>query len=447
MDLKDSTINGFEPNGINHHNATTYIRAVNELNDQFDSGEINCIHLSDYGRDVPDEHPVEVQVSKYTTLNGNLIPDKCLFTTSHYIGYYGNSDVSIRILPRYGNFSYLLGYAANVYLPVGESGLSLSGGNSYWLLAVLWKSMLNRALTTGQIPKTYIAEHGNLNVYRGHLDVHQNIRNNPVDQSKFYCTYRKLSMDNTINRAVRHAYRILGEKGLSGILADLSAFDTRLESLGVKDNVPNPKDLDDIRYTRMNAVYKPVVNLCKTIISNDASSFEGNERKVFSYMIDIAELWELYLLRLLQRNLSPDYYVYSPNTLSGDCLLEGEMRTIRPDILIEKDGNVILIIDAKYKYYSQVGKTGAKNGCVHRDDLYQMNTYLYHYGRGRRIAGILTSPVKESDSALHRYANNTEHRIGVVNLNIHSCGNDVGKIHEEERSYVKRILDILGELS
>lgn len=91
-------------------------------------------------------------------------------------------------------------------------------------------------------------------------------------------------MDNTINRAVRHAYRILGEKGLSGILADLSAFDTRLESLGVKDNVPNPKDLDDIRYTRMNAVYKPVVNLCKTIISNDASSFEGNERKVFSYM-------------------------------------------------------------------------------------------------------------------------------------------------------------------
>lgn len=104
MDLKDSTINGFEPDGINYHNATTYIRAVNELNDQFDSGEINCIHLSDYGRDVPDGHPVEVQVSKYTTLNGNLIPDKCLFTTSHYIGYYGNSDVSIRICLAMGTF-------------------------------------------------------------------------------------------------------------------------------------------------------------------------------------------------------------------------------------------------------------------------------------------------------------------------------------------------------
>lgn len=38
-------------------------------------------------------------------------------------------------------------------------------------------------------------------------------------------------------------------------------------------------------------------------------------------MIDIAELWELYLLRLLQRNLSPDYYVYSPNALSGGVSL------------------------------------------------------------------------------------------------------------------------------
>lgn len=254
-------------------------------------------------------------------------------------------------------------------------------------------------------------------------------------------------MDNTINRAVRHAYRVLRDKGLSGILADMSAFDQRLESFGVKDVVSNTKDLDNIRFTRMNAVYQPVINLCKTIINNDASSFEGGEKKNVSYMIDVAELWELYLLRLLQRNLPPDYYVYSPNAIAGDYLLEGEMRTIRPDILIEKDGKIVLIIDAKYKRYSQIGKTGTYLVNVQRDDLYQMNTYLYHYGRGRRVAGIFTSPVEESDSELHRYANNPEHRIGVVNLNIDSCGNDVDKIHVAEDSYVKRILSILGELS
>jgi 5-methylcytosine-specific restriction endonuclease McrBC regulatory subunit McrC len=448
MDLKDSTIIGFEPEGVNYQNATAYIRAVNDLNKQFDSGRINCIHLSNYGRTETDEHPVEVEITEYTTLYGNPVPNRCSFTTSHYIGYYGNSDVSLRILPRFGDlFSYFLGYAANVFLPIGESGLSSAGGNSYWLLAVLWKSMLNSALTTGQIPKTYIDEHKNLKTYRGRLDIHQNIRNNLVNQSKFYCTYRKLSMDNTINRAVRHAFRVLRDKGLSGILADMSAFDQRLESFGVKDIVSDPKDLDNIRYTRMNAVYQPVVNLCKTIINNDASSFEGREKKNVSYMIDVAELWELYLLRLLQRNLPPDYFVYSPNSVLGDYLLEGEMRIVRPDILIEKDGKVVLIIDAKYKRYSQIGKTGTYMINVQRDDLYQMNTYLYHYGRGRRVAGVFTSPVEESDSELHRYANNPEHRIGVVNLNIDSCGNNVEKIHAAEDSYVKRIINILSNLS
>lgn len=448
MDLKDSTIIGFEPEGVNYHNATAYIRAVNDLNKQFDGGKIDCIHLYNYGRVETNEHPVEVEVTEYTTLNGNPVPDRCSFTTSHYIGYYGNSDVSLRILPRFGDlFSYFLGYAANVFLPIGQSGLSSAGGNSYWLLAILWKSLLNSALTTGQIPKTYIEEHKNLKTYRGRLDIQQNIKNNLVDQSRFYCTYRRLSMDNTINRAVRHAYRVLRDKGLSGILAEMSAYDQRLESFGVKDIVSNLKDLDNIRFTRMNAVYQPVVNLCKTIINNDAASFEEGERENFSYMIDVAELWELYLLRLLQRNIPSDYYVYSPNALSGDYLLEGEMRTIRPDILIEKDGQVVLIIDAKYKRYSQIGKTGAAMVNVQRDDLYQMNTYLYHYGKGKRVAGIFTSPVEDTDKELHRYANNPEHRIGVINLNIDSCSNDIDKIHAAEEAYIQRILKILGENS
>jgi len=445
--LNDSILEeGVEPQTVNHRNATDFIQAVEELRNQFNNGMIECIHLFNYGNIDISELPIQIEVTGYKEYRGFNVPDRCRFYTSHYIGCFGNSKVTIKINPRFGDL-YFLGYAANVFLPVGESGVSSSNGNSYWLLAILWKSLLNNALATGQIPRNYIEEHKNLKTYRGRLDIHHNIWSNLVDQSRFYCTYRKLSMDNTINRAIRHAYRVLRDNGLSEILADLAAFDQRLESFGVKDIVAEPKVLDTICYTRMNAVYQPVVNLCKTIINNGASSFEGNERKRVSYMIDVAELWELYLLRLLQRNLPSDYYVYSPNAISGDYLLEGEMRTIRPDIIIEKDGKVVMIIDAKYKHYSQVGKTGAEKVNVQRNDLYQMNTYLYHYGRGRRIAGIFTSPVEGKELGLHRYVNNPEHSVGVVNLNIDSCEKDINKIHIAEDTYVKRILDILGELS
>ena len=72
-------------------------------------------------------------------------------------------------------------------------------------------------------------------------------------------------------------------------------------------------------------------------------------------------------------------------------------------------------------------------------------TYLYHYGKGRPLAGIFTSPVAETEQILHRYANNPNHRIGVVNLDIKSCCNDLEKIHSAEKLYIDRIKRILSE--
>lgn len=443
--LRDSE--GFIPDSINYSNASAYIRAVDELNAQFDNGEIDCIHLFNYGKNNAEEHPLEISISEYTTLYSNPVPHKCRIDTSHYIGSYGNSEVSIRIEPRFGKlFSYFLGFAANVFLPAGEVGASSGHNNPYWLIALLWKSMLNSALTSGQIPKTYIEQRKNLRSFRGKLDVLENIRLNSIDQSKFFCVYRKLSMDNTINRAIRHTYRILKNKGLSNMLADLSAYDARLASLGVDDTITDVNELDRIRYTKINAVYQPVINICKSIINNELISPEGEKRNSISYIVDVAELWEMFLLRLLQRNLSSEYYVYSPNSNSGDFLLQDGMREIRPDILIEKNNRVLLVIDAKYKRYFQIGRSGSSKVSVQRDDLYQMNTYLYHYGSNSRIAGVYTSPVAEYDVELHYYTNNPHHCIGLVNLDIEGCGNDMAKIHLEESKYIERIKRLLEEI-
>ena len=50
------------------------------------------------------------------------------------------------------------------------------------------------------------------------------------------------------------------------------------------------------------------------------------------------------------------YHIYSPNTHHGEFLLNHEMREIRPDIVIEKEGRILAIIDAKYKPYRYFGK-------------------------------------------------------------------------------------------
>ena len=217
--------------------------------------------------------------------------------------------------------------------------------------------------------------------------------------------------------------------------------------MGVDSAAPDIHEIDNIRYTRLNAPYKPVMELCRTILSNHIaeSSKDNSKYNGASYFIDIADLWELYLLQLLQNNLPAEYYVYSPNSGFGDSLLDGGMREIRPDIIIEKDNRVIMIIDAKYKNYSKLGYTSADG--VKREDLYQMTTYLHHYGNDETgIAGIFTAPVACSDNDIHSYSQKKNHRIGLVNLNIVAADDNIELLHENENAYIDKIKRILKSL-
>lgn len=196
----------------------------------------------------------------------------------------------------------------------------------------------------------------------------------------------------------------------------------------------------------MNYAYFPVMQLSKVILSNkNAESYSAGKKADVSYFIDIAELWEMYLLKLLQRKLPDRYRVYSLNAQKGECLLEKSAREIRPDIIIEKDNRVVMIIDAKYKWYSEFGNT-AKLG-VSREDLYQMVTYLYHYGQeGMPITGIFTSPAHMLNHYKHdvySFKNNPNHLIGLLNLDVERCGENIVELHKEEDEYVSNIEDIL----
>lgn len=101
-----------------------------------------------------------------------------------------------------------------------------------------------------------------------------------------------------------------------------------------------------------------------------------------------------------------------------------------------------MIIDAKYKNYTRFGRT-AEFG-IQREDLYQMSTYLYHYGKeNQTITGIFTSPVQCIDNDIHTYSGNKNHKIGLVNMNIVDAHDDISLIHEYEDKYINKIRSLL----
>lgn len=208
--------------------------------------------------------------------------------------------------------------------------------------------------------------------------------------------------------------------------------------------------IKNISYSKLNISYKKVMELSGLIIKNESkSSNKSFKNDSFSYFLDIAEVWENYLLKLLEKNLL-EYTIYSPNEKGGVSLFTDGSREIRPDIIIEKDNRVVAVLDAKYKHYNKIGKYAGIDKSVSRDDLYQMATYLYYYGnKNENIVGLFISPIEQSEENIKILNNSSNHQIGVVNLNIEqfnseNCGFSMEKVKELEEVFIKKIKGIIN---
>ncbi len=460
LELKDSQY--IEGKESDRYNVVLYCQLVDALKKSISENDIELFSLSNRRKkQYFNDELVWYEIND--TRNQKKVVNKATFYTSHYIGFYStkidNTQVSLEIKPRFGDgiFNYLLSYAYGIYLPKSDFSSSKSKNGNLWLIVMMWKSTLEKAMTKSQIPKEYKSYERNSSNFKGQLKISQHIKHNLVDKSKFYCKYRKLTMDTIINQTIRYTYKLLmqKQKNLSGLLRNIAEYDAMLQSFGVENKDVFLSEIKNIRYSKLNFHYKKVMELSSLIIKSESTKSDSSlsNNNSFSYFLDIAELWENYLLKLLQKNL-PEYHIYSPNEDGGEYLLENEYRQIRPDIMIEKNGIVVAILDAKYKMYNEVGKNANSSKCqkcVSRDDLYQMTTYLYHYAdKNKKVIGLFVSPI-EDEGKIETFSKNTKHKIGVINLDIEQFTKkyhdkkelednfSLGEIQEEEKKFIEKI--------
>lgn len=427
-------------------NDKSQLAAIEEINKQVVEQKIRSLSLtSRIQNDCLNEYPIwHTQVVE----KGEVVTK---LYTSHYIGFCSVNGVDIVIKPRFGFFNHLISYACSIYVPNAESSItSNKTSKNYWLIALLWKAVLQRAIAVGQIPKEYKTENKNLRYYKGRLDIAKQIRVNLTNASRFYCSYRKLTSDNTINRAIRHAYKILCDKKMGSVVNDVREYDDKLAMFGVSNSPINISDIENIKYTRMTEIYRPVMQFCRAIIQQNLSesSIQTHNKTSVAYFIDMAELWEIYLLKKLEANF-PDYEVYSPNLREREFLMEDNYREVRPDLVIadKNTGNPLIILDAKYKNYTSLGNYSRKS-TVSREDLYQMTTYLHRFMKAGKGYGIFVSPAnQEKENDVHKIIG-CEQSIGLVNLNLQELLEDkqsvsAKEIEKREEIFINKIKSLL----
>lgn len=336
--------------------------------------------------------------------------------TGRYIGEVAFDGGVLRILPRYGVLQ-LQRWMSRIWGVRIHSSKGRYESSQLWLwelLAKLWEARLLAASRHG-LPMRRVDEshrgptiRGRLDVRatsiemgRGRLNLVSSTRNRAVDRdiaSVLLCAFENLRFH------LRHvgSYRSWLTRRAQSIVDGMQT------QYGPRVAVSSAIAKRPIRYTPITEIYRPVVDLSLAIIQkHPMSSSASGQRDVMGVLIDMAEVWELYLYQLLKASLiDVDVKHAGRDNQNEDYLLKSEitgdkMGGLKPDLVIRRFGSnrILVILDAKYK---NTTRCAVRPHGVHREDLYQMNAYLSAAGGMSMVeAGGLIYPIGSESSAIH----------------------------------------------
>jgi 5-methylcytosine-specific restriction enzyme subunit McrC len=332
-----------------------------------------------------------------------------------YIGEVRYQGRTLRILPRFG-MPQLQRWLSRIW---GVRLFSTKGKyerTRIWLwefLARLWEARLlvaaKHGLPTFRFDELYCGQ-----TVRGGLHVRLTAKELSTGRKNIVSRTRNRRVDHRIGGIIVHAFEFLRrelhhlgderswltERG-QNLVAQLQARVTRREAADAAESrVP-------IRYTPITDGYREVVELSRAIARQQPSSSSlAGSKDVLGILIDMAEVWELYIYHLLRSALQGVEVLHAGRALAGsDHLIRSErtgerLGSLKPDILIRagRTNRLLAILDAKYKTTKQ---TPERPHGIEREDLYQLAAYLSAYGsRSEPVGGGLVYPAQNTGNII-----------------------------------------------
>jgi 5-methylcytosine-specific restriction enzyme subunit McrC len=153
-------------------------------------------------------------------------------------------------------------------------------------------------------------------------------------------------------------------------------------AVGGRPRLPRVSELLNVRYTPITLPFRRVALLSHRIATRlgyGANDEEGSDEGI---LIDVAELWELFVLNCTRQAVPSGWRVeHGARSRGPDALLrarDGEhtMGRLRPDLIIRDETEVVAILDAKYK---RLTPTRERPDGVAREDLYQLAAYATRF--------------------------------------------------------------------
>lgn len=239
----------------------------------------------------------------------------------------------------------------------------------------IFTEQLTDAVRQG-MPRRYVDHEDDLPTLRGSLNVTRQFTRHAVNPSRLACRFDLLSEDIPLNRimkaAVSRLSRIAQSTGNQRRLRELAFVYAETTDVHV-----SALPWDQVIIDRTNKRWQDLLRLARLLLMDRFQTTTSGESSGFSLLFEMNRLFEEYVGRLVRRAVGGSEFQVSLQGGRRYCLTEAETEhglfQTKPDILIRRGGEVVHVIDTKWKSLSS-RMEDAKQG-VSQADVYQMMAY------------------------------------------------------------------------
>ncbi|MGJ0313326.1 McrC family protein [Aliarcobacter cryaerophilus] len=367
--------------------------------------------------------------------------DNYLAQTGNYVGKFVWQGLEIDIKSRFSNtfLERMLNFANDIFL----DDVSITGNKvdkdfdiSKYIIYYMFVQNLEKAFLLG-LPKAYRSiEHHEMKL-KGKIDINKFIKYDIPFQGKISSVSREQKEIQEIIDVLYKAVKII-DKNNKAFLKNISHIKTHLKQYKSNNYVSNETINKALKSKALQnpifAPYKKVLEYARFIINGNNIEKNDGKQETFGFIINVAELFEIYITKLLQKEFS-DWYVESPHLRLDEKFGKTYLysRKIIPDIVMTKKKDLI-VFDTKYKKmnFNYVKGNGVD---VDRNDFFQINTYMSYYQNQNynvKIGGLLY-PIEKSFIE-NKYICHSETWFGNLNTKFIVDGIDLSDLKEDKEN-------------
>jgi len=412
-----------------------------------------------------------ISISSYLDKNNTA---NYAIQTGNYIGKFKYDSVDIDIKSRFSDLflKRMLNFTNDVYLDDvsvfdAQDNKKNSVDYSKFIIYYMFIQKLEKAFLLG-LPKSYVSVNYHEMKVKGKIDINKFIKYDIPFEGKISSISREQWEIHEIIDVLYKAISIIDNQSKNNNLISIQNIlhiKTHLKQHKSNRYVSNETISKAIKSKALQnpifSPYKKVLEYAKFIINaNNLEEKKDADKETFGFLVNVAELFEIYLVKLLQYKMT-DWEV--KHDRENELTVYDKQfynRHMYPDIVMQKD-NKVMVFDAKYK---RMKFRGTAEGIwdLDRNDFFQINTYMTYYDQQESlevIAGGLLYPIEKefncrfndeickedyekSDTHSDNWFGNNKTQFIVDGIDLSKKNPSMDDILESENAFIERIQNI-----